>query len=70
MLRFKLWRLQNGLTQEAAAAQTGLGLSMLSLLESGRLRPTFGQLALLRKTFGPAADTLFDPVQERIEAHP
>jgi transcriptional regulator with XRE-family HTH domain len=68
MLRFKLWRLQSGLTQEGAAAQLGLGLSTYALLESGRLRPTRGQVEILRRYFGREADTLFDPVQERVGA--
>jgi transcriptional regulator with XRE-family HTH domain len=66
LLRFKLWRLQCALTQEEAAARLGLGLSTLSLLESGRLQPTRGQVKLLRRSFGPEADTLFDHVQERV----
>jgi transcriptional regulator with XRE-family HTH domain len=68
MTRFKLWRLQSKLTQSAAARRLGLGESTLALLESGRLRPTPAQLALLRSSFGDEADSLFDPVQERIEA--
>ena len=70
MLRIKLWRLQNAFKQETAAAKLGLGVSTLALLESGRLRPTPGQLARLRRFFGDAADTLFDPVQERVEVGP
>lgn len=68
VLRFKLWRLQNGLTQEEAAARLGLGLSTLALLESGRLRPTASQIDVLRRAFGQEAEALFESVQERIGA--
>lgn len=66
--RLWLWRVQNGLTQGAAAARLGIGLSTLALLEKGRLRPTPAQIELLRSSFGDEADSLFDPVQERVEA--
>jgi len=70
MLRIKLWRHQNRLTQEEAAARLGLSVSAYALLESGRLRASPGQIEQLRRTFGAAADTLFDPVDERVEAAP
>ena len=66
MLRIKLWRMQQGLTQGEAALKLGLGLSTLALLENGRLRPTAGQRGLLRRTFGVETDSLFEPVQESI----
>jgi transcriptional regulator with XRE-family HTH domain len=66
--RLRLWRLQNGLTQGEAAARLGIGTSTLALLERDRLRPTPGQLEVLRRTFGAEAATLFDQVQERVEA--
>jgi transcriptional regulator with XRE-family HTH domain len=68
MIRFRLWRLQSGLTQGEAAAQLGLGLSTLALLEKGRLIPTQSQLELLRRAFGTETDSLFDLVQERVGA--
>lgn len=68
MLRIKLWRLQNGLTQSEAASRLGIGLSTLSLLEGGRLRPTRAQVERLRRVFGPEADTLFEPVREQVGA--
>jgi len=68
MLRIKLWRLQHRLTQAEAAAQLGLGLSTLALLESGRLRPTAAQLDRLRLAFGTETNSLFDLVQERVGA--
>jgi len=66
MLRLKLWRLQEGLTQGEAAKRLGLGESTLAILESGRLRPTLDQLERLRATFGEATPTLFEPVRERV----
>jgi transcriptional regulator with XRE-family HTH domain len=68
MLRLKLWRMQQGLTQSEGATKLGLGVSTLALLESGRLRPTPGQRELLRRTFGAETDSLFDPVQESVGA--
>lgn len=70
MLKFKLWRLQEDLTQEEAARRLGIGASTLAILESGRLRPTAGQIEHLRLTFGSGADSLFEPVCERIEVAP
>lgn len=70
MIRLKLWRLQHGLTQADAARWLGIGESSLAMLESGRLRPTRGQMTLLRQRFGPTADSLFDPVSERVEVTP
>lgn len=66
MLRLKLWRLQEGLTQERAAQRLGIGESTLCVLESGRLRPTSSQIAQLRRTFGDEVGNLFDPVRERV----
>jgi len=68
MIRLKLWRLQEHLTQSEAARRLGVGESTLAMLESGRLRPTPAQIEVLRKSFGAQADTLFDPVQERVAA--
>jgi transcriptional regulator with XRE-family HTH domain len=66
MLRFKLWRMQNRLTQAQAAEVLKLGESTLALLESGRMRPTPGQIDHLRATFGAEVHSIFDPVQERV----
>lgn len=70
MIRLKLWRLQQNLTQAEAARRLGIGESSLAVLETGRLRPTPGQHELLRRYFGAITDTLFEPVQERIEVGP
>jgi transcriptional regulator with XRE-family HTH domain len=70
MLRLKLWRLQGGLTQAAAAAQIGIGESTLALLESGRMRPTEAQLDRLRTVFGSAAESVFEEVRERVGVTP
>jgi transcriptional regulator with XRE-family HTH domain len=66
MLRLKLWRLQQGLTQEQAARRLGIGESTLAILESGRLRPTVGQMQTLRRTFGNDTEALFQPVRELV----
>jgi transcriptional regulator with XRE-family HTH domain len=70
VLGLKLWRLQQGLTQEQAARRLGIGESTLALLESGRLKATAGQLDQLRRTFGASTESLFEPVREHIEAAP
>lgn len=67
MIRLKLWRLQQHLTQEQAAQRLRIGESTLAMLESGRLRPTDSQVHLLESIFGAAASTLFEPVSERVE---
>ena len=67
MIRLKLWRLQEGLTQADAAKRLGMGESTLAVLESGRLRPTIAQLARLRAVFGEQAVTLFDQVRDRVD---
>ena len=67
MIRLKLWRLQQSLTQAQAARRLGIGESTLSVLETGRLRPTAGQLERLRRTFGAGTEALFEPVAERVE---
>jgi transcriptional regulator with XRE-family HTH domain len=66
MIRLKLWRLQQGMTQAQAARRVGIGESTLAMLESGRLRPTPGQIDHLRATFGAEVNSIFDPVQERV----
>jgi transcriptional regulator with XRE-family HTH domain len=65
--RLKLWRLQEGLTQADAAKRLGIGESSLAVLESGRLRPTTGQLARLRAAFGEQTVSLFDQVHDRVD---
>ncbi len=70
MTRFKLWRLQEGLTQAQAAQRLRIGESTLAMLESGRLRPTSAQQERLRTHFGDLTDSLFDSVSERIEVAP
>ena len=70
MLRLKLWRIQQGLTQAQAARRIGMGESTLAVLETGRLRPTFAQRETLRRTFGKDTEELFEPVRDRVEVTP
>lgn len=67
MIRLKLWRLQEGLTQADAAKRLGIGESTLAVLESGRLRPTAAQLTRLSVVFGEQAAALFDQVRDRVD---
>ena len=66
MIRLKLWRIQQGLTQREAARRLGIGESSLAMLESGRLSPTDRQIEQLETTFGRGTSSLFDPVRERV----
>jgi|GEM_PF-4004389 len=68
MIRLKLWRLQQSLTQTEAARTLSIGESSYAILESGRLKPTAAQRERLRAYFGDLSDSLFDPVHERVEA--
>lgn len=70
MIRLKLWRLQQSLTQERAARWIGVGESSYAMLESGRLRPTPAQLDLLRQRFGDHVESLFDAVRDCVEVTP
>ncbi len=67
MNRLKLWRIQAGLSQPDAARLLKMGESTLSLFESGRLTPSPRQLGLFRAHFGQEADTLFEPVRDRVK---
>jgi transcriptional regulator with XRE-family HTH domain len=67
MIRLKLWRLQQNLTQAEAARTLAIGESSYALLESGRLRATSRQWSRLRGYFREAAATLFEEVRERVE---
>lgn len=67
MIRLKLWRLQEGLTQAEAAKQLGIGESTLAVLESGRLRPTAAQLTHLHAVFGEQVAALFDQVRDHVD---
>jgi transcriptional regulator with XRE-family HTH domain len=68
MIRLKLWRLQEGLTQGEAARRLGIGESTFALLETGRLSPSTSQMDLLRRSFKSETDSLFDVVRERVSA--
>lgn len=67
MIRLKLWRIQSGHSQAKAAALLGIGYSTLGFLETGRLKPSRGQVEQLRKYFGSETDSLFDEVRDRVE---
>ncbi len=62
MLRLRLWRLSNGLTQAQAARRLGMSHLTLGYLESGRLEPNQRDLARLRDVFGDEAHRLFERV--------
>lgn len=62
MLRLRLWRLCNGLTQAEAARRLGMSHLTLGYLETGRLQPTDRDLRRLRAHFGDQAPSMFERV--------
>lgn len=67
MLRLRLWRLSEGLTQAEAARRLGMSHLTLGYLESGRLRPGERDLERLRAAFGDQAARMFDQVGHDVE---
>lgn len=67
MLRLRLWRLSEGLTQAEAARRLGMSHLTLGYLESGRLQPGERDLERLRSVFGDQAARMFDRVGHDIE---
>ncbi len=63
MLRLRLWRLCERLTQAKAARRLGMSHLTLSYLESGRLKPADRDLQRLRNYFGVHAESLFEDVR-------
>jgi len=70
MTNLELWRRKLGLTQRQAANLLGPGFSeaSISLLESGRLRPSIRQLATFERKFGLYAAVLLEPVSDDVGA--
>ena len=62
MLRLRLWRLAEGLTQTEAARLLGMSHLTLGYLESGRLAPSDRDRDRLRQVFGDQADRMFEVV--------
>jgi len=67
MLRLRLWRLAEGLTQAQAARRLGMSHLTLGYLETGRLKPGDRDLERLRAVFGDQAARMFDRVGHEIE---
>jgi transcriptional regulator with XRE-family HTH domain len=65
MLRLRLWRLAEGLTQTEAARLLGMSHLTLGYLESGRLAPS--DRDRLRQVFGDQADRMFEVVGHDLE---
>ncbi len=68
MLRLRLWRLANGMTQVEAARRLRISHLTLGYLETGRLRPMRRDLERLRRAFGDQAERLFDEIGDGLEA--
>jgi len=67
MLRLRLWRLTECLTQVEAARRLGMSHLTLGYLESGRLAPNAKDLDRLRQVFGHQADRMFEEVGHDLE---
>ncbi len=70
MLRLRLWRLSEGLTQAEAARRLGMSHLTLGYLESGRLRPGPRDLERLRTFFADRAERMFEEVGDGLEVAP
>lgn len=64
MTRLKFWRLQEHITQLAAAERLGIGVSAYALIELGRMGASRAQRAALVAAFGIKADTILESVSE------
>lgn len=64
MLKLRVWRFLEGLTQEAAARRFGLSQLTYAYIESGRLRPTVRQLGKLRAVFGDRTTAMLEPISD------
>jgi transcriptional regulator with XRE-family HTH domain len=64
MTNLEYWRRCERLTQKAVAERLGPGFSeaVISLLETGRLKPSDRQRDALQAFFGPEAERLLDQV--------
>jgi transcriptional regulator with XRE-family HTH domain len=70
MLRLRLWRLSEGLTQAEAARQLGMSHLTLGYLETGRLAPGPRDLDRLRTAFGEHPERMFDEIDGYIGVAP
>lgn len=64
MTKMKARRLALGLSQQDVANRTGLWVSDISRIETGRLRPYAGQARRIAEVLGLAEDELLDEVDE------
>lgn len=68
MTRLEFYRRSQGLSQEELARLLGAGFtgSAVSLIESGRLRPSSRQALRLREAFGVPIEDLLAPASDRL----
>jgi len=60
-------RLAAGLSKNETATRTGLAISFVSYLESGKRRPTVESLAKLAWAFGTTPSEILQKCEERLE---
>lgn len=70
MLRLRLWRLTQGLTQAEAARRLGMSHLTLGYLETGRLKASQRDLERLHAVFGDRAERMLEPVRDALEVAP
>lgn len=64
LTQLKARRLQQNISQAAAAERLKMGVSAYSLIESGRMRPSPAQVQALEEAFGCAVQALLDPISD------
>lgn len=70
MLRLRLWRLAEGLTQAEAARRLGMSHLTLGYLETGRLKASQRDLKRLRAVFGDHAERILEAVEDPMGVTP
>lgn len=70
MLRLRLWRLAEGLTQAEAARRLGMSHLTLGYLETGRLKASHRDLERLPAVFGDNAERMLEPVGDALGVAP
>jgi transcriptional regulator with XRE-family HTH domain len=66
MTELRLWRSRQGLSLAAASKRLGMSVSMLWMIETGRLKPSAVQSEKLREGTGIEPSALLRPIRSRV----
>jgi len=66
MTELRLWRSREGLSLAAASKRLRMSVSMIWMLETGRLKPSAEQSQRLREGTGIDSSALLQPVRSRV----